>query len=168
MANPDAAHATSVLVSCRFDSRKAQSALGNRQGNSGNRRIAFGLFMEIEASEREIKRVESFWQRKIAAGNGNYPRLTISLGNSGRGFLRGSSPQPDRQGGQGNWSLTQPMIHSLIIAFPTSTDRKTRTFRPRSMAAGTKAAFWRRACWNPPTCVDHAAPAPHQRLMLNR
>ena len=60
--------------------------------------LPFGLFMEIEASERDIKRVEKLIDgAKLPAVNETYPSLTANLGKKNRkGIIEARFQKPDR------------------------------------------------------------------------
>ena len=63
--------------------------------------LPFGLFMEIEASVREIKRVEKILgAEKIPGVMETYPSLTRELGVERRGVIEARFPRADRRRGK--------------------------------------------------------------------
>ena len=64
--------------------------------------LPFGLFMEIEASVREIKRVEKLLgAEKIPGVMETYPSLTRELGVERRGVIEARFPPAGQQSGRG-------------------------------------------------------------------
>ena len=90
VADPDAAHAIVSALGFRvgliYEKRRVRWNVGKAKVVIDE--LPFGLFMEIEASEREIKRVE----KVIGADNlpavfETYPSLTARLGKQRKGII---------------------------------------------------------------------------------
>ena len=90
VANPDAAHAIISALGFRvgliYEKRRVHWVIG--KATLVIDELPFGLFMEIEASEREIKRVEKLLEAEgLPAVMETYPSLTIRLGKERKGIF---------------------------------------------------------------------------------
>jgi len=90
VANADAAHAIISALGFRvglvYEKRRVLWEIG--KASLVIDELPFGLFMEIEASEREIKRVEKLLAaEKLTPVMETYPSLTIRLGKQRKGIF---------------------------------------------------------------------------------
>lgn len=90
VADPDAAHAIVSALGFRiglvYEKRRMRWDVGKAIVVIDE--LPFGLFMEIEASEREIKRVEKLLAaEKLPPVMETYPSLTIRLGKQRKGIF---------------------------------------------------------------------------------
>jgi adenylate cyclase class 2 len=90
VANPDAAHAIISALGFRvgliYEKRRVHWVIG--KATLVIDELPFGLFMEIEASEREIKRVEKLLAAEtLQPVMETYPSLTIRLGKERKGIF---------------------------------------------------------------------------------
>ena len=90
VANPDAAHAIISALGFRvgliYEKRRVHWEIG--KATLVIDELPFGLFMEIEASEREIKRVEKLLAAEtLLPVMETYPSLTIRLGKQRKGIF---------------------------------------------------------------------------------
>jgi adenylate cyclase class 2 len=90
VADADAAHAIisglGYQVGLIYEKRRVLWEIG--KASLVIDELPFGLFMEIEASEREIKRVEKLLAaEKLTPVMETYPRLTMTLGKQRKGIF---------------------------------------------------------------------------------
>jgi adenylate cyclase class IV len=90
VANADAAHAIISALGFRvgliYEKRRVHWEIG--KASLVIDELPFGLFMEIEASEREIKRVEKLLGAEtLPPVMETYPSLTIRLGKERKGIF---------------------------------------------------------------------------------
>src|SRR5438132_5983405 len=90
VANADAAHAILTELGFRpaliYEKRRARWKVGKAKVVIDE--LPFGLFMEIEASEKEIRRVERLLSaKKLPAVMETYPSLTAKLGQDRNGII---------------------------------------------------------------------------------
>jgi adenylate cyclase class 2 len=90
VADPDAAHAIVSALGFRvgliYEKRRVSWDVGKAKVVIDE--LPFGLFMEIEASEREIKRVEKLLSAEsLPPVMETYPSLTIRLGRQQKGVF---------------------------------------------------------------------------------
>ena len=90
VANPDAAHAIISALGFRvglvYEKRRVRWDVGKAALVIDE--LPFGLFMEIEASEREIKRVEKLLAAEtLPPVMETYPSLTVRLGKQRKGIF---------------------------------------------------------------------------------
>src|SRR5438132_3657810 len=90
VANADAAHAILTELGFRpaliYEKRRARWKIGKAKVVIDE--LPFGLFMEIEASEKEIKRVEKLLgAEKFETVHETYPALTTKLGKNRKGII---------------------------------------------------------------------------------
>lgn len=103
VADPDAAHAIISALGFRiglvYEKRRVRWAVGKAAVVIDE--LPFGLFMEIEASEREIKRVEKLLAAEtFPPVMETYPGLTMRLGKRRKGIFEARFPAKAGLGGR--------------------------------------------------------------------
>lgn len=101
VGNPDAAHAIVSALGFRiglvYEKRRVRWNVGKAVVVIDE--LPFGLFMEIEASEREIERVEKLLAAEtLPPVMETYPSLTVKLGKERKGIFEA------RFGSEARWS----------------------------------------------------------------
>jgi adenylate cyclase class 2 len=103
VANPDAAHAIISALGFRvgliYEKRRVHWDIG--KASLVIDELPFGLFMEIEASEREIKRVEKLLAAEtLPPVMETYPSLTVRLGKQRKGIFEARFKSETRPSGR--------------------------------------------------------------------
>src|SRR5439155_4479541 len=99
VANADAMHAILTELGYRrglvYEKRRARWNVGKAKVVIDE--LPFGLFMEIEASEKEIARVEALLAiKELPSVMETYPTLTIKFGKSRKGIIEARFPRKVR------------------------------------------------------------------------
>ena len=100
VANPDAAHAIISALGFRvglvYEKRRVRWDVGKAAVVIDE--LPFGVFMEIEASEQEIKRVERLLAaEKLPPVMETYPGLTMRMGKQRKGIVEARFPPGSRR-----------------------------------------------------------------------
>jgi adenylate cyclase class 2 len=100
VADADAAHAIVTALGFRpglvYEKRRVRWTVGKAKVVIDE--LPFGLFMEIEASEREIRRVERLLGAEaLPAVMETYPGLTVKLGKERKGIIEARFRSPRRR-----------------------------------------------------------------------
>ena len=100
VANAEAAHAILTALGFRpglvYEKRRTRWQLGRAEVVIDE--LPFGLFMEIEGTEKQIARVEALLGiEDLPAVMETYPMLTVRLGKERKGIVEARFPRPVRE-----------------------------------------------------------------------